>query len=66
MQKQNINWGGFAMKEKDPIVKGIEKVLSFLPDDLSEEEKAKVEEIRELLNKIEDKQKPKESDRDER
>lgn len=44
------------MKDKDPIVRGIEKVLSFLPDDLNEDEKLKVSEIQELLNKIEQKE----------
>ena len=41
------------MSTKDPIVAGIEKVLSFLPDNLTEEEKQKVDEIKGLLNSIE-------------
>lgn len=50
------------MSDKDSVVKGIEKVLSFLPKDLNEEQKAKVKEIEDLLEKIE----PKQTDRDER
>jgi hypothetical protein len=50
------------MTDRDPVVKGIEKVLSFLPKDLTEEQKAKVKEIEDLLEKIE----PKQTDRDER
>ena len=41
------------MKETDPIVKGWERALELLPKDLTEEEKEKVVEIREFLNKIE-------------
>lgn len=44
------------MNDKDPFVKGIEKVLSFLPEDLNGEQKNKVKEIEELLEKIEPKQ----------
>lgn len=40
------------MKSKDNIVKGIEKVLSFLPEDLSDEQKQNVEEIKGLLSEI--------------
>ena len=42
---------------EDPIVKGINLVLSFLPpaDELSDEENAKVAEIKGLLNSIEKK-----------
>ena len=44
------------MKEKDPIVKGLERALELLPKDLTEEEKEKVAEIEELLKKIENKE----------
>ena len=40
------------MKDKDPVVKGIEKILELLPDELNDTEKEKVTEIRELLQKI--------------
>ena len=40
------------MKNNDAIVKGIEKVLSFLPYDLSKEQKQSVEEIKGLLSEI--------------
>lgn len=40
------------MKNSDAIVKGIEKVLDFLPDDLNEEQKQNVEVIKSLLNEI--------------
>jgi len=43
------------MSYKDPIVNGIEKVLSFLPDKLTEEEKQKIDEIKEILDNIENK-----------
>ena len=42
-----------AKKSEDPIVKGINKVLSFMPENLNEEEQAKVAEIRDLLAQIE-------------
>lgn len=41
------------MGDRDPIVAGVEKVLSILPDNLTEEEKQKVDEIKGLLNNIE-------------
>jgi len=42
-----------SVKKGDPIVTGIEKVLSFLPENLSEEEEKKVAEIRAILRQIE-------------
>ena len=48
------------MKDKDPVVKGIEKILDLLPEDLNDAEKGKVEEIQELLGKIDSNSKKKE------
>ena len=41
------------MENSGYIKKGIEKVLSLLPEELNEQEKTKVEEIKELLADIE-------------
>ena len=55
------------MTDKDPVVKGIEKILELLPDNLTEDEKAKVEEIQELLGKIDSSSKKRgENTRDDR
>ena len=42
-------------EQRDPVVRGIEKVLSFLPKDLSADQQEKVAEIRTLLDQIEGK-----------
>ena len=44
-----------ASEQRDPVVRGIETVLSFLPKDLNDDQQKQVAEIRALLDKIEGK-----------
>ena len=43
------------MEDKKKIVKSLEKMLDMLPDNLTKEEKDKVADIKEMLNKIDKK-----------